>query len=236
MRIAELAAAILVYLRPPHLPALDERGDPLLDGFRSRAQCPGRSPPERATISTMIQSAILITQESDAWPWLDLVGLGIVILFLILGAMRGLWWQLIRLLGLIASIAVARALAPRLSPQILEWFPALGTRVAHGLVWSFLFLTGMLLVALIGRVGKAALEGAQLGGIDRLGGAVAGALTGVLIHAALLLCLCQIGSTEWCGAAVRGTQSRNLLERLAHNIPHWVDDEAWAGLDPAIQR
>jgi uncharacterized membrane protein required for colicin V production len=168
--------------------------------------------------------------------WLDIAGLGIVALFLVLGAMRGLWWQLVRLLGLIAAIAVARALAPRLSPQVLDWFPSLGPRAAHGLAWALVFLTGMLLVALLGRIGKAGLESAELGGVDRVGGAVAGALSGVLVHAALLLCLCQLGSREWCVDAVRGTQSRNLLDRLAHNIPHLVDDQAWAGLHPTIER
>jgi uncharacterized membrane protein required for colicin V production len=184
-------------------------------------------------IATFQPPAILLAQDSSGVRWLDLVGLGIVVLFVILGAMRGLWWQLVRLLGLIASVAVARALAPRLSPQIEEWFPSFGPRVAHGLVWTMVFLTGLLLVALIGRIGRAGIETAQLGGIDRFGGAVAGALSGILIHAALLLCLCQVGSPEWCGNIVRGTQSRNLLDHLAHNIPHLVNDEAWAGLDAA---
>jgi uncharacterized membrane protein required for colicin V production len=184
-------------------------------------------------ISTLV--SCVLTQSSVP-RWLDLVGIGIVALFLVLGVMRGLWWQLVRLLGLIAAIAVARALAPRMSPQVLDWFPSLGPRVAHGFAWAIVFLAGMLLVALLGRLGKAGLESAELGGLDRLGGAVAGALSGVLVHAALLLCLCQIGSKDWCGDAVRGTQSRNLLDRLAHNIPHLVDDQAWAGLDPAIQK
>ena len=184
----------------------------------------------------MIPASSILVQDSGGLRWLDLLGLGIVVLFLVLGAMRGLWWQLVRLLGLIAAVAVARALAPRLSPTVNEWFPLLGERVAHGLVWTFVFLTGLLLVALIGRIGRAEIQGAELGGLDRIGGAVAGALSGILIHAALLLCLCQVGSREWCGTAVRGTQSRNLLDRLAHNIPHLVDDQAWAGLDPAIER
>jgi uncharacterized membrane protein required for colicin V production len=179
---------------------------------------------------------MILLQESGGLRWLDLIGLGIVVLFLILGAMRGLWWQLVRLLGLIAAVAVARALAPRLSPQVIDWFPSLGERVAHGLVWAFVFATGLLLVALIGRIGRAEIQGAQLGGLDRIGGAVAGALSGILVHAALMLCLCQLGSREWCGSAVRGTQSRNLLDHLAHNIPHLVDEEAWAGLDPAVER
>jgi uncharacterized membrane protein required for colicin V production len=184
----------------------------------------------------MIVASSVLVQDSAGFHWLDIVGLAIVVVFLVLGAMRGLWWQLVRLLGLIAAVAVARALAPRLSSTVSEWFPALGERVAHGLVWTVLLATGLLLVALIGRIGRAEIQAAELGGLDRLGGAVAGALSGVLIHAALLLCLCQIGSREWCGSAVRGTQSRQLLDRIAHNIPRLVDDEAWAGLDPAVER
>jgi uncharacterized membrane protein required for colicin V production len=180
--------------------------------------------------------AILQTNAASSLRWLDFVGLAIVVLFIVLGAMRGLWWQLVRLLGLIAVIAVARALAPRLAPQLHEWFPALGARVSNGLMWSLLFTAGLLLVALIGRIGKGEVAAGELGAVDRVGGAVAGALSGVLLHAALLLCVCQVASLDWCDAAVRGTHSQNLLDHLAHNIPHLVDEQAWAGLDPTIPR
>ena len=178
--------------------------------------------------------AFLQSAAPSGVRWLDFLGLAIVVLFGVLGAVRGLWWQLVRLLGLIAAIAVARALAPRLSPQLQDWFPALGPRVASGLMWTLLLLAGLLLVALIGRIGKAEIAAAQLGGVDRVGGAVAGALSGMLIHAALLLCVCQIASRDWCDASVRGTHSQNLLDHLAHNIPHLVDEQAWAGLAPTI--
>src|SRR5262249_51454431 len=109
---------------------------------------------DRAMRSPM-SFALLQADGSSGVRWLDILGLASVAVLGVLGAMRGLWWQLVRLLGLIAVIAVARALAPRLSPQIQEWFPALGPRVANGLMWSLVFLTGLLLVALIGRIGKA---------------------------------------------------------------------------------
>ena len=52
--------------------------------------------------------------------WIDLVGGGLIALFLVLGFVRGLWWQVIRALGLIAAVLVARAASPRVTPWIAE--------------------------------------------------------------------------------------------------------------------
>ena len=43
--------------------------------------------------------------------WLDLIGLVLCLVFIILGTVRGLWWQVIRLVGLAAAVALARLLA-----------------------------------------------------------------------------------------------------------------------------
>ena len=48
-----------------------------------------------------------ITSNLSALHWIDQVGLGISALFLALGAWRGLWWQVVRLLGLAAAVAIA---------------------------------------------------------------------------------------------------------------------------------
>lgn len=172
--------------------------------------------------------------ESAAVPWLDIVGLVLVLTFLVLGAMRGLWWQIVRLLGVIATFCVARALAPRLGPGVEHLLPALGTRGAHGLIWAAVLLLGMVVVTLIGRAGKASLEGVELGPLDRAGGALFGAASGLCVHVALVLLVCHFASTEFVGKTVRGTQSQNVLDALAHNLPAAFDRVSAQSATPEV--
>src|SRR5688500_5970573 len=106
---------------------------------------------------------------------LDLLGLAAVLLFLVLGFRGGLWWQLVRLLGLVATVAVARGFAPPLAAGIEGLFTDLAPRVASGLAWTAILLAGLAIVALVGRIGgRAEDQGEELGLVDRVGGAVAG--------------------------------------------------------------
>jgi uncharacterized membrane protein required for colicin V production len=156
----------------------------------------------------------------------DLLGIGLVVLFLALGALRGLWWQVVRLLGIVASVAVARAVAPRFSPVLAEGLPGLGAHAANGITWLFVLLIGLLAVAIVGRVGRATLQAAQLGAFDRVGGAAAGALSGGLVHVAFLLVACQIASPAWKEARLEGTQSQALLDRVGEKLPILLDARA----------
>jgi uncharacterized membrane protein required for colicin V production len=160
------------------------------------------------------------------WPWIDLVGLAIITLFLVLGAMRGLWWQVVRLLGVVASISIARALAPRASPLLAKILPGLSPTLANGLAWLVLLIAGLLAVSMIGRLGRATLEAAKLGTLDRVGGALAGLASGILVHTVLLLCLCQVASSAWSATAVQGTRSQDLLDVVADHFPMLLDAHA----------
>lgn len=173
---------------------------------------------------------------SADYRWLDLLGLVIVLAFLVLGARRGLWWQVVRLLGLVAAVAVARAAAPRLGPELAAAIPDLSPRVASGIVWTIVILLGLVAVAIIARLGRASLEESVLGGIDRVGGGVAGALTGALVHAAIVLCLCQLGSADWSVAQVRGTTSQRLVDSLARKVPLFLDARTRGVLEPWLTR
>jgi len=163
----------------------------------------------------------------------DGIGIGLVLLFLALGAMRGLWWQVVRLLGIVASVAVARAVAPRFSPTLAEALPGLGAHAANGITWLFVLLIGLLAVALVGRVGRATIDAAQLGTFDRVGGAVAGALSGGLVHVAFLLVACQIASPTWKESRIEGSQSQALLESVGSRFPLLLDAHAAESLPTA---
>lgn len=157
---------------------------------------------------------------------IDLIGLGLVILFLALGALRGLWWQAVRLLGIVATVALARAAAPRFSPPLAEGIPGLGRHAANGITWLFVLLIGLLAVAVVGRVGRAKIAASQLGMLDRVGGAVAGVFSGALVHIAFLLVAFQVASPSWKAARLEGTQSQALLSTVGRKFPVLLDARA----------
>lgn len=175
---------------------------------------------------------LTIAAEGGGLPWLDLVGLALIGALCLLGFMRGLWWQAVRLLGVAASVGAARALAPRLTPQVLDWFPEMDQRLGLGLVWFGVFVMGLVIVSLVGLLGKKSLEVMQLGFADRMGGALAGLLTAVLVHAALLIALLHFGSEEWTQGAMRDTTSRMLLDTLSRKVPLVVDAATAERLSP----
>ncbi len=165
----------------------------------------------------------------DEIRWLDVFGLGVVVLFTILGIRRGLWWQVVRLLGLVCSLAVARATAPSLGVKV-HALTELGSRVSHGAAWTAVFVAGLLVVALIGRIGRASLEAVQLGWLDRVGGAVAGLVSGVVLFTGMLLCMCQVLPDAFLRDALRGSRSERVLAAVERGVPVLLDARAAASV------
>jgi uncharacterized membrane protein required for colicin V production len=164
-----------------------------------------------------------------------------VLLFAFIGMRGGLWWQLVRLLGLIASVAVARALAPHVASGLESVFEGLAPRTAEGLAWCLVLGVGMWIVAIVGRSGAtqgAAKDGGPAQGlsfVDRTGGAAAGALTGIVLHAALLLCIGNLAAPDWTQARLRGSHSRELVSTLGRGIPGLIDVHAAESLGLAAE-
>lgn len=151
--------------------------------------------------------------------WPDGIGAAFVLVFALLGCARGLWWQLVRLLALSVAIALARLLAPELSEALRGALPDLDARVAHGLCWLVLFALALAGCSLIGQLGKGAIEILQLDLVDRAGGALAGALTGLLLHGAFLVALTQLAPHHWLVAELAGTRSAALVDLLSRALP-----------------
>jgi len=176
-------------------------------------------------ITLALQDAVPAEAASNGIAWIDQVGLGLVGLFLILGIWRGLWWQVIRLLGVVAAVALARSLTPRFSAAVEE-ATEFSAELSHGLVWFGLFLAGLIVASLLGMIGKKALEAMQLGLVDRAGGAFAGALTGLLLHSVVLVVICGLGTDTWSAGAIEGTRSAILLDTLSRKAPLLLDSYA----------
>lgn len=161
-------------------------------------------------------------QSLRTLPWIDQVGLALLALFLFLGFWRGLWWQVMRLVGVAASVLLARSLTPRFSPE-LEASLNLDSSATYGLVWFGLFAGGLILASVAGLLGKRALDALALGWLDRFGGAMAGGLTGLILHGAWLLLAIGVGTTDWSTDTLRGTRSQRLIDVVSNRWPILVD-------------
>lgn len=158
-------------------------------------------------------------EQLSQLAWIDLLGLGLIGTLAILGIARGLWWQAIRLVGLLAAVLVARSFGPDLQTVLTPRLSDLSPRIVYGLSWLLVFLASLTLVAFLGTLGKKLLETMQLGLVDRLGGALAGVLTGLFLHAALLAGLCQLGEERWVAGTLEDTASLQLIDSLGRRWP-----------------
>ena len=80
----------------------------------------------------------------------DLIGLGLVGVLVILGLWRGLWWQVLRLVGVVAAVIVARVFSPETAAWISEQWPDLEGRLAHGVAWFGIFLLALGAASMLG--------------------------------------------------------------------------------------
>jgi len=166
----------------------------------------------------------------------DLVGILLVALLLLLGALRGLWWQVIRLVGVTLSVLAGRAFGARLAERVLVFFPELSPRSAHGIGWGILFLLALFCFALLGLLGQRMLEAMKLGPANRLGGACAGALTGLCLHVAVVVLLVQLATPAWLGRHVAGSYSENIYTVLGLRRPVVMAAEAAHEVEQIYER
>ena len=163
--------------------------------------------------------------------WVDIVGLIVLGIMFVLGIFRGLWWQVIRLVGITGAVLLARALSPPLAPILQDTFPDLDERVSSGAVWLTIFILGLAAATLLGVVGRKLLKTMQLGLADRAGGALAGLLTGALIHIAFVATACQLAPEDWVSNNFGDTYSEKALEVAGTQWELIVGPEARRNLD-----
>jgi uncharacterized membrane protein required for colicin V production len=174
-----------------------------------------------------LQGTIEAADPGFHLEWVDWVGIVLGGLFMLLGILRGLWWQVIRLLGLVGSAALARTLSAPWGAALQE-NSDLSSEVAIGVVWVGLFLIGIVITAVLGTLGKKSLEAMQLGLADRCGGLLAGLATGLLLHVAWLVVLAHLGPQPWTAERLEGTYSRRLLQTVTTRYPVLTQRETHA--------
>ena len=169
--------------------------------------------------------------------WIDNVGAGVAGLFLLLGLWRGLWWQVVRLLGLAAAVGVARWVGPIWGEDMASW-AGLNDVVASGLGWFCAFLLTLIGAAFLGMVGSRTIEAMKLSLINRLLGGLAGLATGLLLYSALTMVGTSFASDAWRQTTFPPTYSGQLVVSLTERWPvlRTVPDDVLNGLSPPQEK
>jgi membrane protein required for colicin V production len=166
----------------------------------------------------------------------DIVGLCLIAILVILGLFRGLWWQVIRLLGLCIAVAVARIASPGVAAWVMDAWPELSPRLAQGTAWLVVFLLALGAASLLGLLGQRILEAIQLGLANRIAGGLLGAVTGLVLHVAALVVLCQLGPRTFVERHVAGSHSERLVQAVGSRWRVALGAEASLEIDRLLHR
>jgi membrane protein required for colicin V production len=133
----------------------------------------------------------------DALPALDWVFLGVLLVSLIIGAWRGLVFEVLSVLSWIAAFVLAQWFAPTAA----QWLPMSGAteaiRYAAGFV--LVFVASIFLGGLLAFLVKKLVAAVGLGPADRMLGALFGLVRGVVVLLALTV---VVGMTPLKSAAL----------------------------------
>lgn len=152
-------------------------------------------------------------------PVLDWIFLAVLLASLLLGAWRGLVFEVLSLV----SWVVAFVLAQWLAPQAAAWLPMTGAteiiRYAAGFV--VVFIATVFAVGLLAWLVKKLIESVGLRPIDRVLGAVFGLLRGVvlLLAATVVMEMTPLRSSVWWQASTGVDVSRAVLGGLKPLLP-----------------
>lgn len=155
---------------------------------------------------------------------LDLALLGLVLLAALAGAFSGALRQVLKLAGVVAGWAAARFLAPRLVQQLDA-----PSTAARALVVAGTFVAAWLVVALLGRAIRRAVQGEEErpGQFDRFMGALLGAAKGTLVAWVFLALLALLGGRLVLGSLrIEGTGSQAAALAARHDLLAAADPEA----------
>lgn len=165
----------------------------------------------------------------------DGVGLALVALFALLGLWRGLWWQVVRLVGVLGAVLAARTLGPAFAQWLGPRVGGVDEPLLGAVSWLGVFLAGLVVVVVVGRLGRSLLEALQLGLVDRFGGAVAGILTAMVLHAVGVAFLLQVAPRVWAAEHLEGTRSEKLVDVLGEQAELLFDERTALAIESRLR-
>jgi membrane protein required for colicin V production len=111
--------------------------------------------------------------------WLDLSLVGVMVISMIIGVVRGLVFEMLSAIGWIAAYFAAQWLAP----SLVSYIPAAvsGPGLRHGVAFVATFIVVLLIWSLVSRVLRMWVRGSPMSRTDRMLGAAFGLARGVVL-------------------------------------------------------
>ena len=142
----------------------------------------------------------------------DWILAGVLVLSLLMGAWRGLVYEVLSLLGWVASFYAAQWFAPEVS-VMLPW-PTASEPVRYAAAFVLVFVVALFAAGLLAALIKKMVEAIGLRPVDRMLGAAFGVLRGLilLLAATVVIEMTALRSSDWW---LESTGARMLSAGLA---------------------
>jgi membrane protein required for colicin V production len=115
--------------------------------------------------------------------WVDLMFLGIVLLSVIVGLVRGLVFEVLSLLGWLAAYVAAQGLSPMLAPQLP--IGRAGSALNHAAAFACTFIAALIVWSLVARLLRMLIRATPLSPVDRVLGATFGLARALVVMLAI---------------------------------------------------
>jgi len=159
--------------------------------------------------------------------WVDLVFIGIVLLSIVVGLMRGLVFEVLSLLGWLAAYVAAQWLAPSLAPHLPVG--RAGTALNQAAAFACTFVLALIVWGLAARVVRMVVRATPLSPVDRALGATFGLARALVVMLAIttvvmLTSLAQTAAWQesrgavWLNGALHGIKPV-LPPQIAEHLP-----------------
>jgi len=130
--------------------------------------------------------------------WVDLAFLGILLLSIIVGLIRGFVFEVLSLVGWLAAYFAAQWLTPELAPHLPVGAP--GSALNHAAAFACTFIAALIIWSILARLLRMLIQATPLSLFDRVLGAtfgVARALVVMLAITTVVLLTSLAKSTAW---------------------------------------
>jgi membrane protein required for colicin V production len=159
--------------------------------------------------------------------WVDLMFLGIVVLSVIVGLVRGVVFEVLSLLGWLAAYVAAQWLAPMLAPCLPVG--ATGSALNHAAAFACTFIAALIVWSLMARLLRMLIHATPLSLVDRVLGATFGVARALVVMLAIttvvmLTSLARSAAWQesrgapWLNDALRGIKPM-LPAQVAEHLP-----------------
>jgi membrane protein required for colicin V production len=163
----------------------------------------------------------------DQLGWVDWLFVGILLLSILVGLVRGLVFEVLSLLGWVAAYVAAQWLAPELAPHLPVG--AAGSAVNHAAAFALIFIAALIVWSLLARLMRMLIHATPLSLVDRALGATFGIARALIVMLAIttVVMLTSLAKTSawqasrgavWLNGALHGIKPV-LPPEIAEHLP-----------------